>query len=118
MPYACLWNVLKKHTLEQCGLAVSQAEMHRKPCCGGGDTKAAERLGKWYEGVFCLDPQRLEHEEWEDAAEREAKRIRFVQGAMQQQSMGPRRDSLFEADVPFDPGALICADRDTQSGMH
>ena len=57
MPYACLWNVLKKHTLEQCGLAVSQAEMHRKPCCGGGDTKAAERLGQWYEGVFCLDPQ-------------------------------------------------------------
>ena len=115
MPYACLWNVLKKHTLEQCGLAVSQAEMHRKPCCSGGDTKAAERLGQWYEGVFCLDPQRLEHEEWEDAAEREAKRIRFVQGAMQQQSMGPRRDSLFEADVPFDPGALICADRDTRA---
>ena len=59
--------------------------------------------------------ERLEHEEWEDAAEREAKRIRFVQGAMQQQSMGPRRDSLFEADVPYDPGALTCVDRDTRA---
>eukprot|EP00435_Cladocopium_sp_Y103_P051080 s1595_g15.t1 len=116
MSYVCLWNKLKKYTLEQCGLSVSVAVAHRIPCAVGADTKSDEKLGQWRQSVFCLDPHRLEHEEWEDDDTREAKRIRFVQGAMHEQSMGrPTGNKLHEADVPLDPDAKICADMDTRA---
>ena len=62
-----------------------------------------------------MDPYRLEHEEWEDPAEREAKRLRYVQSAMHEQSMGRPGRKLHEVTLPVDLDALTCADFDTRS---
>ena len=72
--YADLWEFVKAETLKQCGLAVSSSPAHRVGFDGQGvDTRSDIKLGFWRQLVFCLDPHRLEHEEWEDQAEREAK---------------------------------------------
>ena len=57
----------------------------------------------------------MEHEEWEDAGEREAKRIRYVQAAMHEQSMGRPGKQEYEVSLPVDTDALTCADFDTRS---
>ena len=88
-PYAELWEYIKSETLKQCGLAVSASPAHRVGFDGqAANTQAELKSGAWRQSVFCLNPQSLEHEEWEDAAEREAKRVRYVQAAMHEQSMG------------------------------
>ena len=113
-PYAVLWNLLKRGILRDCGLQVSLAEQHRIRMGSDSDLRAEERSGQWREGVFCLDPNRNEEEEWEKAEEREAKRIRSVKSPMYEQSMGPPGGSrLYEVDVPYDPDALMCVDKDS-----
>ena len=57
----------------------------------------------------------MEHEEWEDTAEREAKRIRYLQAAMHEQSMGRPGKKDFEVSLPIDADALTCADFETRS---
>ena len=81
----------------------------------GIDPHAEVRAGKWRQFVFCLEPHSLEHEEWEDAAEREAKKMRYVQAAMHEQSMGRPGKKLHEMHVPMDVDALMCADLDTRA---
>ena len=115
-PYAELWEFVKLETLKQCGLAVSSSTSHRV-CFPGQpmNPQSALRDGTWRQQVFCLDPHSLEHEEWEDAAEREAKRIRYVQAAMHEQSMGRPGKKQYEVSLPIDADALTCADFDTRS---
>ena len=115
-PYAELWEFVKLETLKQCGLAVSSSPSHRV-CFPGQpmNPQSALRDGTWRQQVFCLDPHSLEHEEWEDAAEREAKRIRYVQAAMHEQSMGRPGKKQYEVSLPIDADALTCADFDTRS---
>ena len=99
-----------------CGLAVSSSPRHRVGFDGDAvDTNAEPKAGTWRQQVFCLDPYRLEHEEWEDPAEREAKRLRYVQSAMHEQSMGRPGKKLHEVTLPVDLDALTCADFDTRS---
>ena len=62
-----------------------------------------------------MDPHTLEHEEWEDAAEREAKRVRYVQAAMHEQSMGRPGKKDYEVRLPVDADALTRADFDTRA---
>ena len=47
--------------------------------------------------------------------EREAKRVRYVQAAMHEQSMGRPGKRLHEMSLPLDADALMCADFDTRS---
>ena len=115
-PYAELWEYIKSETLKQCGLAVSASPAHRVGFDGqAANTQAELKSGAWRQSVFCLNPQSLEHEEWEDAAEREAKRVRYVQAAMHEQSMGRPGKRLHEVSLPLDADALMCADLDTRS---
>ena len=114
--YAELWEFVKLETLKQCGLAVSSSPAHRlcfqeQPM----NPQSPLREGTWRQQVFCLDPHSLEHEEWEDVAEREAKRIRYVQAAMHEQSMGRPGKKDYEVSLPIDADALTCADFDTRS---
>ena len=60
------------------------------------DTRAPERQGAWRERVFCVAPFLEQSEEREDPAAREAKRARYVQGAMHEQSMGRSGHLLHE----------------------
>ena len=114
--YADLWEFVKTETLKQCGLAVSSSPAHRVGFDGQGvDTSSDIKLGLWRQLVFCLDPHRLEHEEWEDQAEREAKRLRYVQAAMHEQSMGRPGKKEHEVTLPVDVDALMCADFDTRA---
>ena len=114
--FAELWEYVKSATLQQCGLAVSSSPRHRVGFDGDAvDTNAEPKAGTWRQQVFCLDPYRLEHEEWEDPAEREAKRLRYVQSAMHEQSMGRPGKKLHEVTLPVDLDALTCADFDTRS---
>ena len=114
--FAELWEYVKSATLQQCGLAVSSASRYRVGFDGDAvDTNAELKAGKWRQLVFCLDPYRLEDEEWEDPAEREAKRLRYVQAAMHEQSMGRPGKKLHEVTLPVDLDALTCADFDTRS---
>ena len=114
--YAELWEFVKAETLKQCGLAVSSSPAHRVGFDGQGvDTRSDIKLGLWRQLVFCLDPHRLEHEEWEDQAEREAKRLRYVQAAMHEQSMGRPGKKEHEVTLPVDVDALMCADFDTRA---
>ena len=114
--YAELWEFVKAETLKQCGLAVSSSPAHRVGFDGQGvDTRSDIKLGFWRQLVFCLDPHRLEHEEWEDQAEREAKRVRYVQAAMHEQSMGRPGKKEHEMILPVDVDALMCADFDTRA---
>ena len=115
-PFAELWEYLKAATLQQCGLAVSSSPRHRVGFDGEAvDTNAELKTGSWRQVVFCLNPYLLEHEEWEDAAEREAKRLRHVQSAMHEQSMGRPGKKLHEVTLPVDLEALMCADYDTRA---
>ena len=115
-PYAELWEYIKSETLKQCGLAVSASPAHRVGFDGqAANTQAELKSGAWRQSVFCLNPQSLEHEEWEDAAEREAKRVRYVQAAMHEQSMGRPGKRLHEVSLPLDADALMCADLDIRS---
>ena len=115
-PYAELWEFVKLETLKQCGLAVSSSPSHRVGFQGQPvNTQSTLRDGTWRQQVFCLDPFSLEHEEWEDSAEREAKRIRYVQAAMHEQSMGRPSKKQYEVSLPIDTDALTCADFDTRS---
>lgn len=114
--FAELWEYVKSATLQQCGLAVSSSPRHRVGFDGDAvDTNAEPKAGTWRQQVFCLDPYRLEHEEWEDPAEMEAKRLRYVQSAMHEQSMGRPGKKLHEVTLPVDLDALTCADFDTRS---
>ena len=115
-PYAELWEFVKLETLKQCGLAVSSSPAHRV-CFQGQpvNPQSPLREGTWRQQVFCLGPHSLEHEEWEDTAEREAKRIRYVQAAMHEQSMGRPSKKEYEVSLPIDTDALTCADFDTRS---
>lgn len=45
----------------------------------------------------------------------EAKRLRYVQSAMHEQSMGRPGKKLHEVTLPVDLDALTCADFDTRS---
>ena len=115
-PYAELWEFVKLETLKQCGLAVSSSPSHRVGFSGRPvNMQSAVREGSWRQQIFCLDPHTLEHEEWEDAAEREAKRIRYVRAAMHEQSMGRPGKKEYEVRLPVDADALTCADFDTRS---
>ena len=115
-PYAELWEFVKLETLKQCGLAVSSSPSRRVGFQGQpANTQSALREGTWRQQIFCLDPHTLEHEEWEDAAEREAKRIRYVQAAMHEQSMGRPGKKEYEVSLPVDADALTCADFDTRA---
>ena len=115
-PYTELWEFVKLETLKQCGLAVSSSPSHRVGFQGQpANTQAALREGRWRQQIFCLDPHTLEHEEWEDAAEREAKRVRYVQAAMHEQSMGRPGKKDYEVRLPVDADALTCADFDTRA---
>ena len=76
---------------------------------------ATEREGRWRESVFCLDPHRLEPEDCEDPAEKEARCQRFVQFAMHEQSMGRPGSKMYEVNLPVDLDALTCADLDTRA---
>ena len=110
------WKIAKLETLKQCGLAVSSSPSHRVGFEGQSvNPQSALREGKWRQQIFCLDPHTLEHEEWEDAAEREAKRIRYVKAAMHEQSMGRPGKKEHEVRLPVDADALTCADFDTRS---
>ena len=111
--FAELWEYVKSATLQQCGLAVSSSPRYRVGFDGDAvDTNAELKAGTWRQLVFCLDPYRLEDEEWEDPAEREAKRFRYVQSAMHEQSMGRPGKKLHEVTLPVDLDALTCADFD------
>ena len=116
-PYAVLWNFLKRGILQECGLQVSLAEQHRVRMGPDSDLSASERSGQWRPGVFCLDPNRNEIEEWENPEERAAaKCIRSVKSPMYEQSMGPPGgSSLYEVEVPYDPDALMCVDKDSRA---
>ena len=115
-PYAELWEFVKLETLKQCGLAVSSSPSHRVGFQGQTvNPQTPLKEGMWRQQVFCLDPYSLEHEEWEDSAEREAKRIRYVQAAMHEQSMGRPSKKQYEVSLPIDTDALTCADFDTRS---
>ena len=117
-PYAELWEFVKLETLKQCGLAVSSSPSHRVGFQGQpANTQSALREGTWRQQIFCLDPHTLEHEEWEDAAEREAKRVRYVQAAMHEQSMGRPGKKDYEVRLPVDADALTCADFDTRAEL-
>ena len=118
-PYAELWNTLKRRMLRECGLQVSESQLHRVL------TKATERVdlqllksperdGDWREQVFCIAPFHEEREEWDTQEERAEKRARYVQTAMQEQSMGRPGKRSQEVDLPIDTTALICADLDTR----
>ena len=109
-------NSRSSNSLKQCGLAVSSSPAHRV-CFQGQpvNPQSPVRDGTWRQQVFCLDPHSLEHEEWEDAAEREAKRIRYVQAAMHEQSTGRPGKKEYEVRLPIDADALMCADFDTRS---
>ena len=114
--FAELWEYVKSATLQQCGLAVSSSPRYRVGFHGDAvDTNTELKAGTWRQLVFCLDPFRLEHEEWEDPAEREAKRLRYVQSAMHEQSMGRPGKKLHEVILPVDLDALTCADFDTRA---
>ena len=114
--FAELWEYVKSATLQQCGLAVSSSPRYRVGFHGDAvDTNTELKAGTWRQLVFCLDPFRLEHEEWEDPAEREAKRLRYVQSAMHEQSMGRPGKKLHEVTLPVDLDALTCADFDTRA---
>ena len=119
-PYAELWEYVKLETLKQCGLAVSSSPSHRVGFEGQSvNPQSALREGKWRQQIFCLDPHTLEHEEWEDAAEREAKRIRYVKAAMHEQSMGRPGKKEHEVRLPVDADALTYALLTLdQNGMH
>ena len=115
-PYAELWEYIKAETLKQCGLAVSSSPAHRVGCDGPVSIPHAElKTGAWRQSVFRLEPHSLEHEEWEDAADREAKRLRYVQAATHEQSMGRPGKRLHEVSLPVDADALMCADFDTRA---
>ena len=115
-PYAELWEYIKAETLRQCGLAVSSSPAHRVGFDGPLSLPHPElKTGAWRQSVFCLEPHSLEHEEWEDAADREAKRLRYVQAAMHEQSMGRPGKKLHEVALPVDADALMCADFDTRA---
>ena len=115
-PYAELWEYIKAETLKQCGLAVSSSPAHRVGFDGPVSIPHAElKTGAWRQSVFCLEPHSLEHEEWEDAANREAKRLRYVQAATHEQSMGRPGKRLHEVSLPVDADALMCADFDTRA---
>ena len=114
-PYGELWEFVKAETLKQCGLAVSSSPLHRVGFEGAAiDPQSPAKEGKWRQLVFCLNPHSLEYEEWEDAADREAKRQRYVQSAMHEQSMGRPGNRLHEVTLPVDTDALICRDPDTR----
>ena len=114
-PYAEMWNEVKRLTLRDCGLQVAVAEQHRVAMLPEQpDTRAPERQGAWRERVFCVAPF-LQSEEWEDPAAREAKRARYVQGAMHEQSMGRSGNPLHEVALLEDAGSLSCRDESTRA---
>ena len=114
--FAELWECVKSATLQQCGLAVSSSPQYRVGFDGDAvHTNAELKAGTWRQLVFRLDPNRLEDEEWEDPAEREAKRFRYVQSAMHEQSVGRPGKKLHEVTLPVDLDALTCADFDTRA---
>ena len=95
---------------------MSFAPKHRVVCGSGvADVNAPEKEGRWRQAVFCLNPHLLEHEEWEDPEEREAKRQRYVQSALHEQSMGRPGPKEYEMQLPVDEGALQCRDADTNA---
>ena len=115
-PYAEMWNEVKRLTLRDCGLQVAVAEQHRVAMLPEQpDTRAPERQGAWRERVFCVAPFLEQSEEWEDPAAREAKRARYVQGAMHEQSMGRSGNPLHEVALPEDAGSLSCRDESTRA---
>ena len=115
-PYAEMWNEVKRLTRRDCGLQVAVAEQHRVAMLPEQpDTRAPERQGAWRERVFCVAPFLEQSEEWEDPAAREAKRARYVQGAMHEQSMGRSGNPLHEVALPEDAGSLSCRDESTRA---
>ena len=115
-PYAEMWNEVKRLTLRDCGLQVAVAEQHRVAMLPEQpDTRAPERQGAWRERVFCVAPFLEQSEEWEGPAAREAKRARYVQGAMHEQSMGRSGNPLHEVALPEDAGSLSCRDESTRA---
>eukprot|EP00435_Cladocopium_sp_Y103_P000837 s6696_g1.t1 len=116
-PYAEMWNKVKYYTLKECGLTVSLAATSRVVFGpNAADRTAPEREGRWRQPVHCLDPNALEHAEYgETLEEREAKRRRYVQSAMQEQSMGRPGPQEHEVPLPVDDGALQCRDGDTNA---
>ena len=97
-------------------MSVQTAEQHRVAFLGSpDDLRAPERQGLWRDRVFCIAPFHDQNDEWEDPATRDAKRARYVQSAMHEQSMGRRSDPMQEMALPDDAGALACRDEGTRA---
>ena len=114
--YAVLWNFLKGVTLQECGLLVSEDRLARIGFSPEANLQAEEHTGEWRKAVRCTALHKRDPEEWEAAAEREAKRVRYVKYGFQEQSMGPPgKTSLYEVGLPYDGDALMCVDKETSA---
>ena len=115
-PYPELWEDIKDRTLRECGLSIGHGHVSRIALQAGADLTSAGKEGQWRNAVHCPHPWRQDDEELEDPQERQAKRIRYVAGASQEQSMGrPGFSSLQEVSLPLDVDALLCVDKETRS---
>ena len=115
-PYPELWEDIKDRTLRECGLSIGHGHVSRIALQAGADLTSAQKEGQWRNAVYCPHPWRQDDEDLEDPQERQAKRIRYVAGASQEQSMGrPGFSSLQEVSLPLDVDALLCVDKETRS---
>ena len=114
--YPELWEDIKDRTLRECGLSIGHGHASRIALHENADLTSAGKEGQWRNAVYCPHPWRQDDEDLEDPQERQAKRMRYVAGASQEQSMGrPGLSSLHEVLLPLDADALLCVDKETRS---
>ena len=114
--YPELWEDIKDRTLRECGLSVGHGHVSRIALQENADLTSAAKEGQWRNAVYCPHPWRQDDEHLEDPQERLAKRMRYVAGASQEQTMGrPGFNSLHEVVLPLDVDALLCVDKETRS---